>query len=53
MIKWEDYKMANKIVLKRNEETGLVEAFKGDDKVGEVVTMGDQTKKEVEHEDSV
>lgn len=45
--------MTKKIVLKRNEETGLVEAFEGDDKVGEVVTMGDQTKKEVNNEDSV
>ena len=53
MIKWEDCEMTKKIVLKRNEETGLVEAFEDDNKIGEVLTMGDQTKKEVEHEDSV
>lgn len=34
------------IELKRNPDTGIVEAFEGDEKVGEVVTMGDQMDQE-------
>lgn len=41
------------IELKRNPETGLVEAYENGQKVGEVIAMGDQIEKEVEHEDSV
>lgn len=42
------------IELKRNKETGLVEAFEGEKKVGEVITMGDQVQKEEDDdEDSV
>lgn len=41
------------IELKRNPETGLVEAYENGKKTGEVITMGDQIKKEDNHEDSV
>lgn len=34
------------IELKRNDKTGIVEAFKDGKKVGEVITMGDRIKKE-------
>lgn len=32
------------IELKRNPETGILEAYKDGKKVGEVVTMGDEIK---------
>lgn len=41
------------IELKRNEKTGIVEAYEGDNKIGEVVTMGDQVGKEDSNEDSI
>jgi len=41
------------IELKRNPETGLVEAYENGQKVGEVITMGDQIEKEVKDEDTV
>lgn len=34
------------VELRRNKKTGIVESFKDGKKVGEVVTMGDMTKKE-------
>lgn len=41
------------IELKRNEKTGIVEAYEEGNKIGEVVTMGDQVGKEVDNEDSI
>lgn len=41
------------VELKRNEKTGIVEAYEEGNKIGEVVTMGDQVGKEVDNEDSI
>lgn len=41
------------IELKRNPQTGLVEAYEDGEKVGEVITMGDQIGKEESDEDSI
>lgn len=32
------------ITFKRNKKTGIVEAFRNGKKIGEIITMGDQTK---------
>lgn len=34
------------VELRRNKKTGIVEAFRNGKKVGEIVTMGDDIKKE-------
>lgn len=36
------------IELKRNKRTGIVEAWKNGKKVGEVITMGDEVKKDAD-----
>lgn len=37
----------NRVYLKRNKETGIVESFTDDGKkIGEVITMGDEIDKE-------
>jgi hypothetical protein len=33
------------IELRRNKETGIVEAWKNGEKIGDVITMGDEVKK--------
>lgn len=45
--------MIMSIELKRNPETGLVEAYENKEKIGEVITMGDRIEKEETHEDSI
>lgn len=35
------------IELKRNKETGIVEAWENGKKIGEVITIGDEVKKDV------
>ena len=33
------------IEFRRNKETGIVEAWKNGEKIGDVITMGDEVKK--------
>ena len=37
--------------LKRNPETGIVEVWESSRKIGEIITMGDQAKKEPEKQE--
>lgn len=38
--------MKNKIELKRNEKTGIVESWKNGKKIGEIITIGDLVQNE-------